>query len=125
MVGINNNLVTSEKKILTTGSTRLTTISAILIRGGVVFSSLISVFICYFFATEASSIDNTNFVFFLLLILILNIIILNIGIITYLYCHEKIKTFDRSYKTALYKNVKVYVIISLILANWALAFIPY
>jgi len=62
MVGMNNNnILTSEKMLSSDGSTRLTTISTILIRGGVVSSSLISVF---------------------------------------------------------------YVIISLILANWALSFIP-
>ena len=121
MVGINNDLVVSEKSLSSDGSTRLTTISAILIRGGVVSSSLISAFICYLYAILLS--EEINFIFILFVLFILSIIILNVGIIAHLYSCEK--TRNKSYGTDFFKNMKVYVTVSLILANWALSFIPY
>ena len=119
----NNKLHDSKEKATVNGSTRLKTIGTNLIRVGIIISLLISVFLSFYFLNQRS--ENLTVVTLLLLILFIGIIALNIGILLLIYGLEKSKNLNIPCITVFVKNVKVYVILSLILANWTLSSAPF
>lgn len=117
----NSKLKDSEEKVTTNDSTLLTTIGTTMIRIGIIISFPISIF--YNFYLMNLTIVESN-IAILQVFLLISIIVLNIGILIIIYGLEKSKNLDIPSITVFIKNVKVYVILSLILANRTLSLIP-
>ena len=92
-----------------------------MIRIGIIISFPISIF-SNFYLMNLTIVESN--IAILQVFLLISIIVLNIGILIIIYGLEKSKNLDIPSITVFIKNVKVYVILSLILANRTLSLIP-
>lgn len=110
----------SSEKSLPKVTTRITTIGSYFIRIGVIVASLTSVYLIFLTATLQLGLTGFTAIFLLLICMIVT----NLGMIIYIYGAYKSNMLNKVLIIQFLKNPKIHVVISLILANWSLIFIP-